>query len=449
MTSSQTKPIEHLIVDSSAFIKLSQLHTWAHHVYTIGEVVQEIRNKDSRIALSLLPYELQIDTPTDRFIKTISEFAKKTGDYPVLSQTDIKVMALTLELECRYGEAKGDNLKINCPEKIFNPKPISVTKLMKNILPHQIGFYTGKGPGNSKAPTSCDQLEESINKLEISSNPEELNIQITQNDNLAFSNKLNGNIELLTELDNIPSSKMEDIETNSIVDGNSDEETGSKTLQDQYYQSSDDSDETEGCLNPKNIDQVVFKLGGILHEPPTNLKIAVVTSDFAMQNVLMQIGLNILSIDGLLIKEVRRYALQCRSCYAIILDTASIRCKKCGYSLLIRVHAITGEGRTTYRPLSVKQFSKRGLRYPTSLPVGGRHGNASNNPRHQPRYSKKRDKVNPLDPNYVARDSPFAYNDVTSRGANIGFQIGSRRVKRNPNEVSKRGTRKNSSKRVK
>jgi RNA-binding protein NOB1 len=36
----------------------------------------------------------------------VSEFAKKTGDYEVLSRADVHILALTYELECELN--KGD-----------------------------------------------------------------------------------------------------------------------------------------------------------------------------------------------------------------------------------------------------------------------------------------------------------------------------------------------------
>ena len=38
-------------------------------------------------------------------------FAKKTGDYAGLSHVDMKVMALTYQLECELGPEKGANLR--------------------------------------------------------------------------------------------------------------------------------------------------------------------------------------------------------------------------------------------------------------------------------------------------------------------------------------------------
>ena len=41
----------------------------------------------------------------------MSAFSKKTGDYGVLSPTDVKVLALTYELECQLGVESGENLR--------------------------------------------------------------------------------------------------------------------------------------------------------------------------------------------------------------------------------------------------------------------------------------------------------------------------------------------------
>lgn len=41
----------------------------------------------------------------------MSAFSKKTGDYGVLSPTDLKVLALTYELECQLSAESGENLR--------------------------------------------------------------------------------------------------------------------------------------------------------------------------------------------------------------------------------------------------------------------------------------------------------------------------------------------------
>lgn len=66
---------------------------------TVPEVVNEIKNKRQLKRLCILPYDLTIDEPSPESVRHVIDFAKKTGDYLSLSSADIKVIALTYQLE--------------------------------------------------------------------------------------------------------------------------------------------------------------------------------------------------------------------------------------------------------------------------------------------------------------------------------------------------------------
>ena len=53
------------------------------------------------------------------FSISVTEFSKKTGDYQSLSPIDLRVIALTYQLECEHGQEKGANLKTE-PLKALN-----------------------------------------------------------------------------------------------------------------------------------------------------------------------------------------------------------------------------------------------------------------------------------------------------------------------------------------
>ena len=87
--------------------------------------------------------------------------------------------------------------------------------------------------------------------------------------------------------------------------------------------------------------------------------------------------------------------------------------------------------------------------YPLPLPKGGRHSEDlvlapdQKNTYREPR--RRMDKVDPLDPDYIAKKSPFAMTDVNSRGAQITFAKGGSGGggrKRNPNQVRPKGRKK-------
>lgn len=62
-------------------------------------MVKEIKNKRQLKRLCVLPYELTVDEPSPDSVRHVIEFAKKTGDYLSLSSADIKIIALTYQLE--------------------------------------------------------------------------------------------------------------------------------------------------------------------------------------------------------------------------------------------------------------------------------------------------------------------------------------------------------------
>ncbi|KAL7442023.1 hypothetical protein ACHAXH_007184 [Discostella pseudostelligera] len=104
-----------LVVDSGAIIKQtsltssssqSLLHA-ATSYYTVPSVLSEIRDPKSRHHLSQFQFQLsalhnttlQTRLPSKEAIRTVSEFARKTGDYSQLSSVDLQILALLYDLE--------------------------------------------------------------------------------------------------------------------------------------------------------------------------------------------------------------------------------------------------------------------------------------------------------------------------------------------------------------
>ncbi|OTF78442.1 RNA-binding protein NOB1-like protein, partial [Euroglyphus maynei] len=78
-------------------------------IYTLDDVINEIKDEKTRQSLQILPYELKHREPTDEDVKFVAYFAKKTGDFNQLSTTDIRLIALTVRLE---KEINNDGLHI-------------------------------------------------------------------------------------------------------------------------------------------------------------------------------------------------------------------------------------------------------------------------------------------------------------------------------------------------
>jgi rRNA maturation endonuclease Nob1 len=90
-----------LIIDTGAIVKgqTNLFHQYANRFVTVQEVLGEVRDSKSRELLASLPFELEVKAPSDAAMKIVYDFAKKTGDFAALSLCDIKIMALTYDLE--------------------------------------------------------------------------------------------------------------------------------------------------------------------------------------------------------------------------------------------------------------------------------------------------------------------------------------------------------------
>ncbi|XP_019856121.1 PREDICTED: RNA-binding protein NOB1-like [Amphimedon queenslandica] len=58
-----------LVVDSGPFIKGVALQDWSKTVYTIRDVISEIKDSETRQRLQILPYELILREPSQEYIK--------------------------------------------------------------------------------------------------------------------------------------------------------------------------------------------------------------------------------------------------------------------------------------------------------------------------------------------------------------------------------------------
>jgi RNA-binding protein NOB1 len=93
--------LEYLVIDTGAVLRgesYSFLNI-AKTICTITEVLNEIRDSKSRQLLEKLPYKIEIMTPSDKALKEVVAFCRKTGDFNALSLTDIKLIALVYTLE--------------------------------------------------------------------------------------------------------------------------------------------------------------------------------------------------------------------------------------------------------------------------------------------------------------------------------------------------------------
>ena len=98
-----------------------------------------------------------------------------------------------------------------------------------------------------------------------------------------------------------------------------------------------------------------------------------ITSDYAMQNVIIQMGFQLLNLDGRILTRVKRFKLLCQGCDRINMDTERLFCQFCGGATLNKVSVyMNNNGELTYFNNPKRKINMKGNVYSIPDPKGGR-----------------------------------------------------------------------------
>lgn len=106
--------------------------------------------------------------------------------------------------------------------------------------------------------------------------------------------------------------------------------------------------------------------------------VACITSDFAMQNVILQMGLRLIAPGGMQIRELQRWVLKCHACFKVTTEIGRIFCPSCGNGGTLRKVAVTVGQNGIVIAARKPRVSLRGTKFSLPLPQGGRNGIAKN-----------------------------------------------------------------------
>jgi len=423
-----------VVADAAAFIRNVDLANLSDRVFTVRDVVAEIRDSNTKQRLAVLPYELNFRTPSSESLHAVTQFSKKTGDYKSLSAVDLQVLALTYQLEkefCDVGHIKSEPTR---KATVVDKTPV---RSDKDIL----GFYVEKRMQKETVEEGEKGDEENEENEEGKENgKEEEEVMDTGERNCDEVKAVD------TPTEEVCIEMTPTLDAVNVDEGDGKEHV--KWLDDEDKEEEiddDDDDDGGGWITPKNLEKVnkTFGMVGGVNIEESNVKCACLTTDFAMQNVLIQMGLHVLSVEGRLIRQARSYIQKCFGCYKETYDMSRIFCASCGNKTLKKVAVTVGEdGAMQYHyPKRQRNPNIRGTKFSIPTPKGGRHVDqmllVEDQPTGKNHLPKSRDKVDPMDPNYGARSNPFATNDVTSRAFNLGLHL-KQRQPRNPNESKKK-----------
>jgi len=385
------------VIDANAIIThragLMNLMQTFERIVTIPEVIVEVRDGESRQALQSLPFKIETLTPSEESMRAVGVFARATGDLHALSGVDMKLIALARTIEVEYyGEG---HLRTGPAQVRAQRRPVDDSKHLPGwgvmggtweaideinreeeeaaraaILGDGAGVMTatdsmgdlrlegeggqgglgGQGGQDGKSGKSGNRGEES-GREDDGSDVEEGAWET------AYKNKGKTRRKKKAQL------RRQERETEEDAFG-----AGAGIQKDDDGVHDQDRDGDGGNFDDDDDDDD----DDLMPHPAGQSKVISMTADFAMQNVILQMGLALAAPDGRQITSVSRFVLRCTACQQVTKEMGRVFCPKCGNATLDRVKITTGADGAELVGVRRKHIL-RGTKFSLPKPKGGRN----------------------------------------------------------------------------
>ena len=410
------KPIHSLILDTGPLIKnvvsISTIINSAEELYTTPAIISEIRDEATRMRVqtTLMPF-LKVRNPSPASYDAVIAFSKKTGDHAVLSRQDLGILALAYEIHCeRNGgdwglrsvpkgpiklrpeeeeeartqkEAKDaakaaeDQATLENGQAAEDDEWSTVTKSKKSSKKSK-----GQNKNNKKSEPAQNEemiLEQPAIEAEPQHQSEEPVVQdeaqeqpaSLPTDEKPFEvESTSQSAEQATEPVAATESLEKDLSSLDIA-------STSEPQQQPTPPASDDEDDDDGeWITENNLPEHQVKDSGlqanVRTQGPTQMDVATMTIDFAMQNVLLQMNLKLITTNMQRIKKLSSKVLRCHACFQIVKDMSKQFCPRCGGATLARVSCSTNaKGEFHIHLAKNYTYNKRGDKFSIPKPIAG------------------------------------------------------------------------------
>lgn len=454
-TGASEAPIDALVLDAGPLVTRTSLSGLAKKFYVPASVVAELRDVRAREHFEWLQRTLDVEVRDagPEALLGVVKFAKKTGDYAVLSRPDMSVLALTYALELeRHGtwrvreDVGGKTGQQKAEEEKLRKKKEEAEQAKDQV--------EDGGNGGAHETSRVARVEEE------SSEDEFQDVEEAGDEEVDEEGSTSAAAVKLAELD---LSKAEANQDDSGAADAADEGAASVEKRDKQAvvaatpeteREEDEDDEEEGgeWITPDNVvkhknrslglvtdedmplslssssktarnaytrpgrvsiaegddgwSTITAKAGHQEDRSRSNqqqqqqqsgkkkgkkgsgrLTVACMTGDYAVQNVLLQMGLSLVGIEGQRIKQVKSWVLRCHACAKICKDSERKFCPHCGNPTLLRTSVTstspdaTGKAGTGQSQGGLQvhlkknfQYRNRGTIYSLPLPKPGKAG---------------------------------------------------------------------------
>lgn len=368
-----------VVLDTNVFLRRMTFWEIGELFVTTPGVMAEVCDPESQLWISNLPVTITVNTPSKVSVGRVRAFARATGDLTSLSEEDIEVIALALDLDVT---AHGNDSHIRLEPSFKDPTTIRVFTEGKHVA-----CTTGLGShGDNKQYR--DRYGQQNQRSRVAEVTEEMEQKYATYKQSLFDDDI---ISMLR-------ANKQDTTDHTITNGTSNKENPCEWIDVAPRQPKKPKDRNiyaynrldiletrvqdaiiEGDTTHDNINQPTVDGEGewitsenltedtlaTLKELKDPVPVAICTADYSMQNVIMQMNLRLVSPQGV-IKEIKRFAGKCSACLAISPILTSPFCKKCGNKTMMKVAMYIKEDGTATFSTGIKHFNLHGTIF--SLP---------------------------------------------------------------------------------
>ncbi|KAF3799189.1 20S-pre-rRNA D-site endonuclease NOB1 [Colletotrichum gloeosporioides] len=381
----ERKPIHTLVLDTGPLIKndppVSTLLAQADELFMLPSIIDEIRdvNTRTRVQTTLMPF-VKLRNPRPDSIKFVTNFARRTGDLEVLSRPDLHLLALTYELDVEKNG--GDSrLRKDPNQRVPNTSRSATSDAAEGKPTQEVPSVEGKTVEGEtvegetvegetvegetvEGETVEGETVEGETSTEVKEDADSTETEATASDEATQAPRANAT-DITQEMENLEVQEDKPTEKESAVEENTAEAVVAKE---------DVSDDEDGWITPSNVKKHKEKDSKRLQptEPAVDVKVGILTSDYAMQNVALRIGLNLLSPAMSRITQLKTWVLRCHGCFQVCKKMDKQFCPSCGQATLTRTSCTTEEDGSFKIHLKRNfQWNNRGNVFSIPKPVAG------------------------------------------------------------------------------
>ncbi|RPD66967.1 hypothetical protein L226DRAFT_529363 [Lentinus tigrinus ALCF2SS1-7] len=398
---------KHLVLDAGPLLSLAPLRGLAQTYYTVPQVLDELKDKRAREHFERLGLSagvsIDVKGPTNASLAHVIQWAKKTGDYSVLSHADLCILALTYELDEKEKQAgsspaqqtpaqssssASSDVKEDNADEAAKSEPqvqedgqhtTAPREEEEQELDHREVLEGLTSDAEEPPPSATESSEDEDDSPEDLEEREPLDVELqpVRGEPAADVPPASSAPPAPTSTDSTPADTTEPASTKSVQEDAP------------VYDDPSDEDDGEGeWITPSNValhksraldllpSEGVGRKGKKQRQEP--IVVGCMTADFAMQNVLLQMGLGLVGVEGKRIERVKSWVLRCHACFKICKDSSRKFCPSCGNPTLLRasvtISSPNAGPNTPAMQVHLKknfQFKTRGTIYSIPAPKPG------------------------------------------------------------------------------